>query len=64
MQIHRRRVCFHPFVFIMVVSNGAVAEPRRAIFLRAVGNRSNFREMHVRAAMDKLLSPKVAPMFS
>ena len=62
-RIHRRRVCFHPFVFFMMVSNGAVAEPRRATFLEARGNRSNFQKIHIPADMGKLLSPKVAPMF-
>lgn len=52
-RIHRRRVCFHPLLFIVVVSNVAVAEPRRAISLRVMRNRSNFRKIDIPAAMDK-----------
>ena len=39
----------------MVVSKGAITEPRRATFLRTMSNRSYFRKMHIPAAMDKPL---------
>lgn len=39
----------------MVVSKGAVVEPRRATFLRTMSNRSYFQKMHIPAAMKKLL---------
>ena len=54
-RIQCRRVCFYTLLFIMVVSKGAITEPRRATFLRTMSNRSYFRKMQIPAAMDKLL---------